>query len=379
MIVWEEILVANGGAILMMWFLLNCRRKNRENIRGEARLYDAMAVVNLLGALLETVSFWVDGEQFPGARALNMLTNSLCFLGTVSIGFLWSFYVDLLIYRNYKRTVRNAKFLLIPWLIEVFAILFNLFRPGFLFAVSEENIYHRGQWAIIGYVTLMFYFVYTTHLVYYSKRQGFNLNFFPVLYFIGPCLAGVLIQLFFYGITTSWASVAVALCFVQMQAYAENLYTDELSGLYNRRYLNSLLTKQARTNRRSLYGIMMDINDFKHINDSFGHGTGDQAICKMGDILFRSIPEGGIAIRYAGDEFIVLLPGGDEATALATAKEIDRHLSRFNHSGEAPFTLTVSMGWAGFDPQSGKEAFLTAMDEKMYEKKRKYHQRQNTR
>ena len=379
MIVWEEILVANGGAILMMWFLLNCRRKNRENIRGEARLYDAMAVVNLLGALLETVSFWVDGERFPGARALNMLTNSLCFLGTVSIGFLWSFYVDLLIYRNYKRTVRNAKFLLIPWLIEVFAILFNLFRPGFLFAVSEENIYHRGQWAIIGYVTLMFYFVYTTHLVYYSKRQGFNLNFFPVLYFIGPCLAGVLIQLFFYGITTSWASVAVALCFVQMQAYAENLYTDELSGLYNRRYLNSLLTKQARTNRRSLYGIMMDINDFKHINDSFGHGTGDQAICKMGDILFRSIPEGGIAIRYAGDEFIVLLPGGDETTALATAKEIDRHLSRFNHSGEAPFTLTVSMGWAGFDPQSGKEAFLTAMDEKMYEKKRKYHQRQNTR
>lgn len=379
MIVWEEILVANGGAILMMWFLLNCRRKNRENIRGEARLYDAMAVVNLLGALLETVSFWVDGEQFPGARALNMLTNSLCFLGTVSIGFLWSFYVDLLIYRNYKRTVRNAKFLLIPWLIEVFAILFNLFRPGFLFAVSEENIYHRGHWAIIGYVTLMFYFVYTTHLVYYSKRQGFNLNFFPVLYFIGPCLAGVLIQLFFYGITTSWASVAVALCFVQMQAYAENLYTDELSGLYNRRYLNSLLAKQARTNRRSLYGIMMDINDFKHINDSFGHSTGDQAICKMGDILFRSIPEGGIAIRYAGDEFIVLLPGGNEATALATAKEIDRHLSRFNHSGEAPFTLTVSMGWAGFDPQKGKEAFLTAMDEKMYEKKRKYHQRQNTR
>lgn len=379
MIVWEEILVANGGAILMMWFLLNCRRKNRENIRGEARLYDAMAVVNLLGALLETVSFWVDGEQFPGARALNMLTNSLCFLSTVSIGFLWSFYVDLLIYRNYKRTVRNAKFLLIPWLIEVFAILFNLFRPGFLFAVSEENIYHRGHWAIIGYVTLMFYFVYTTHLVYYSKRQGFNLNFFPVLYFIGPCLAGVLIQLFFYGITTSWASVAVALCFVQMQAYAENLYTDELSGLYNRRYLNSLLAKQARTNRRSLYGIMMDINDFKHINDSFGHSTGDQAICKMGDILFRSIPEGGIAIRYAGDEFIVLLPGGDETTALATAKEIDRHLSRFNHSGEAPFTLTVSMGWAGFDPQSGKEAFLTAMDEKMYEKKRKYHKSQNTR
>lgn len=379
MIVWEEILVANGGAILMMWFLLNCRRKNRENIRGEARLYDAMAVVNLLGALLETFSFWVDGKLFPGARALNMIANSLCFLGTVGIALLWTFYVDLLIYRNYKRTMRNAKFLLVPCLIEVLAILYNLLKPGFLFSVSEANIYHRGQWSIIGYVTLMFYFAYSTYLVYHSKRQGFNLNFFPVLYFIGPCLAGVLIQLFYYGITTSWASVAVALSFVQMQSFSENLYTDELSGLYNRRYLNSLLAEQTRTNRQSLYGIMMDINDFKHINDSFGHGTGDQAICKMGDILFHSIPEGGIAIRYAGDEFIVLLPGGDEATALATAKEIDRHLARFSHSGEAPFTLTVSMGWSPFDPGQGKEAFLAAMDEKMYEQKRKYHQGQNAR
>ena len=377
MIVWEEILVANGGAILMMWFLLNCRRKNRENIRGEARLYDAMALANLLGALLETFSFWVDGKLFPGARALNMLANSLCFLVTVSIALLWTFYVDLLIYRNYKRTMRNAKFLLVPWLIEVIAILCNLLKPGFLFSVSEANIYHRGQWAIICFVIPIFYFAYTTHLVYSSKRQGFNLNFFPVLYFIGPCLAGVLIQLFYYGITTSWASAAVALSFVQMQGYAENLYTDELSGLYNRRYLNSLLADQARTNRRSLYGIMMDINDFKAINDRFGHGTGDQAICKMGDILFRSIPEGGIAIRYAGDEFIVLLPGGDEATAKATAREIDRQLSRFNHSGEDPFTLTVSMGWSPFDPEQGKEAFLAAMDEKMYEQKRKYHQGQN--
>lgn len=377
MIVWEEILVANGGAILMMWFLLNCRRKNRENTRGEARLYDAMAVVNLLGALLETVSFWVDGKLFPGARILNYLTNSLCFLGTVSIGFLWSFYVDLLIYRNYKRTMRNAKFLLIPWLVEVAYIVRNLFGGGSIFTVSQDNVYHRGQLVVLCFATLFLYFLYTMLLVYRSKQQGINLNFFPVLYFIGPCVAGVLIQLFFYGITTSWASVAVALCFVQMQSYAKNLYTDELSGLYNRRYLNGLLAKQTRANRQNLYGIMMDINDFKHINDSFGHGTGDQAICKMGDILFRSIPEGGIAIRYAGDEFIVLLPGGNEATAKATAREIDRQLSRFNHSGEAPFTLTVSMGWAGFDPQNGKEAFLTAMDEKMYEQKRKYHRVQN--
>lgn len=55
-----------------------------------------------------------------------------------------------------------------------------------------------------------------------------NLNFFPVIYFVGPCFAGVLIQFLFYGITSSWVLVAVALIFVQMQSYAENLYMDDI-------------------------------------------------------------------------------------------------------------------------------------------------------
>lgn len=72
------------------------------------------------------------------------------------------------------------------------------------------------------------------------------------------------------GITTSWVLVAVALTFVQMQSYAKNLYMDELSGLYNRRYLNLVFAEIENTNRRPLHGIMMDINDFKCINDNWG-------------------------------------------------------------------------------------------------------------
>ena len=53
------------------------------------------------------------------------------------------------------------------------------------------------------------------------------------------------------------------------------------------------------------------INDFKYINDNFGHSMGDKANSTVGNILCRSIPDAGMAIRYAGDEFIVLLPGVD--------------------------------------------------------------------
>lgn len=372
-IVLEEILMANGLTVLMMWFLLLCRRKNRESLHVGDKIYDGMAIVNLLGALSETIAFLVDGKQFIGSRQINYVSNSICFIGTVSIGLLWCLYVELRIYRNYKRIFKKARFVMFPWVVEVIMVLCNLLGTGIMFKISEGNIYQRAAGAIVGYISLIIYFAYSIYLVHQSKKQGMNLNFFPVIYFVGPCFAGVLIQFLFYGITSSWVLVAVALIFVQMQSYAENLYMDELSGLYNRRYLNAVLTERKITIGKSLYGIMMDVNDFKYLNDNFGHSMGDKAICTLGNILLRSIPDGGIAIRYAGDEFIVLLSGVDTERVLATMDEINHNLSQFNESKIEPFTLSVSMGYAEFGAGDDTEAFLMHMDEKMYEEKRKYH------
>lgn len=161
--------------------------------------------------------------------------------------------------------------------------------------------------------------------------------------------------------------------FIQMQAYAQNLYTDELSGLYNRRFLNGMIEKRSQANKGSLYGIMIDINDFKSINDDFGHNIGDRTICQMGVVLFKSIPEQGIAIRYAGDEFVVLLSGVDENAVMTTMDEINRNLELFNASYDEQFKLSVSMGYARLGEGDDVATFLMHMDEKMYEEKRKYH------
>ncbi len=375
MLIYEEVLVANGITMLTMWFLLNFRRKNRENIHTEDRIFDGMVFINFLGALFETVSFVIDGKDVAFGRAINYITNSLCFAGTVSIGMLWCLYVDFRIYRNYKRTTRHAEIVMLPWCLEIASIICNLFGTNILFQISDDNVYQRCNGSIIGYVTLMIYFCYSIYLVYHSKEQGINLSFFPVQYFVGPCLAGVIIQLFCYGITTSWISVAVALMFVQMHSYAENLYMDELSGLYNRRYLNGVLEEQTNNKGRALHGIMMDINDFKSINDRFGHNIGDRAICTMGDILFKSIPDGGMAIRYAGDEFIVLLTKADTKTVILTMDEIKNNIIQFNESNVEEFTLSISMGYTEFGPEDDAEKFFARMDKKMYEEKRKYHQK----
>ena len=75
--IFEEIFMANGTAIIMMAFLLYCRHRNRESIHADDRIYDWMTLITLLGAVIDTLTFLVDGQSFVGARCLNYLTNSL--------------------------------------------------------------------------------------------------------------------------------------------------------------------------------------------------------------------------------------------------------------------------------------------------------------
>ncbi len=369
----EEIIIANGVAILMMLFLLDCRRKNRESLRVEDKFYDNMALFTLLGAAIETVSFLVDGQEFAAGIVLNYATNSLCFFITVSIGFMWCIYVELYIYKNYKRAFRRANYLAIPWLIELVLIIVNLFDTDVLFHITTYNVYQRGSLVLVGYFSLMFYFGYSIFVVFRSGKEGINLTFFPVMYFVGPCIAGVLIQMFRYGITTAWLSVAIALTFVQMQNYSENILVDDLSGLYNRRYLDRILKKYNNVKRKQLYGIMLDVNDFKKINDNFGHSTGDRAIFVMGTILTRILPEKGIVMRYAGDEFIILLLDASEENAKDAIVNLHRALARFNESKAEKFCLSVSAGYAEYTKEDDEESFLKHMDEEMYKIKREYH------
>ena len=164
----------------------------------------------------------------------------------------------------------------------------------------------------------------------------------------------------------------MALGFVQLQLYADNVYRDELSGLYNRRFLNKVLAKQESEARGDMYGIMMDINDFKHINDAFGHCTGDVAICSMGEALLKSTPDKGIAIRYAGDEFMVLLPDATEETTRAVMRTIHENLDRFNAEKTAAFNLSVAMGFAKYEPKDTAEDFMRKMDADMYDDKNRH-------
>ncbi|WP_157730004.1 GGDEF domain-containing protein [Bacterioplanes sanyensis] len=149
--------------------------------------------------------------------------------------------------------------------------------------------------------------------------------------------------------------------------------TDELTGLYNRRYLLRGMEKHAALADReglSFVAVFIDIDHFKHINDSHGHSIGDQVLAELAMVLRRSVREADMASRYGGEEFVLLLSGVDLVEAAPVLERI-RQVIIDGAFSEQQLPLTVSMGVAQFRVGECVEKLLARADHLLYEAKRR--------
>jgi diguanylate cyclase (GGDEF)-like protein len=123
--------------------------------------------------------------------------------------------------------------------------------------------------------------------------------------------------------------------------------TDALTGLYNHRIFHERLREEvirASAGRTSVALVMLDLDDFKKVNDVYGHGVGDELLLKLADVLRGCVRQTDIVCRIGGEEFGLILPGADEEIAIALGKRIADQLGTLEV--EAAGRLTVSTGVA---------------------------------
>jgi diguanylate cyclase (GGDEF)-like protein len=167
--------------------------------------------------------------------------------------------------------------------------------------------------------------------------------------------------------------LAVALESVRLQAAVRALtYTDELTGLHNRRFFERELkreTERARRFRRSLSLVILDVDHFKAYNDTFGHRAGDEALRRVALHLADAVPRQVDAVaRYGGEEFVVLLAETDLDGARLVAERIRRSVES---SDEFRRPLTISAGIAITLGEDGDaEGLVLRADEALYQAKR---------
>lgn len=371
-----EILIVNGIGVFLMLRLFIARSDGLESHFPWERLFSAMIWLTTLGCSLEALSFVIDGKQFPLCRELNYVLNSICFLSTCTVGYLWCLFVDFRTFNSPRRVRKSTLFLSLPLILQVIVTLINLSGNGILFSVSEQNVYRRGSLVSVPYLILFFYFLYSLHLTDISKKNGLHLKTLSASSVVIPCTIGTIVQGMCYGITLGWTAVAISLVHIYQQTQFLNFFTDSLSMLYNRRYLDRILQFISHNAITNVYGVMIDVNDFKHINDAFGHAAGDRAIRHIARILSKSIPDSGLAIRYAGDEFILLLRAEEPSTISTLICSIEKEVDAWNQSQVEPYPLSFAMGYSQFDiTRMTVDEFLTDMDRRMYDNKHAHYEK----
>ncbi|MBE0558236.1 MAG: diguanylate cyclase, partial [Proteobacteria bacterium] len=155
--------------------------------------------------------------------------------------------------------------------------------------------------------------------------------------------------------------------------------TDPLTGLANRREFDEALDSEwnrCLRQRVPLSLIMADVDHFKNYNDSFGHKAGDQRLCHIADAMKRHARRAGdLAVRYGGEEFVLLLPNLDAASAFNLAETIRNSMqdaARKANGRHPAERITMSFGVATMAPEEVKnpESLVLDADRAMYEAKR---------
>ena len=132
---------------------------------------------------------------------------------------------------------------------------------------------------------------------------------------------------------------------------------DPVTGLFNRRYFETQIqaeVQRARRQQQDLALLMVDIDDFKRINDTLGHLEGDRALRDVADLLRRGVRIFDLCARYGGEEFAIVMPGATRHVAVQVAERIRRGMHERSQQSVAPMTVSIGVGLPGARSDGGR-------------------------
>ena len=169
-----------------------------------------------------------------------------------------------------------------------------------------------------------------------------------------------------------WLSVGLidAVFGYKCGVYIKSIFKDSLTGLYNRSFLFLFLDKELANPKGSISLLMLDIDDYKRINDNYGHLMGDIILKQVSTLLKTNLRPNDCAFRWGGDEFIIVLPATDKAIAMKIAERLRAVFTEFDfNSPPAVLRLTVSIGVACVSNSIDKDALVNLADKALYKAK----------
>ena len=354
------------GLVLLIGNSWRWKRNDRAN-----QLFIFMLALVTVTCITEPMSFVLDGRPGMFWRVLIYVCDTWTFTANLLASATWLIFLIL----HLTGTIDKIHAAIINAVVAVCLVLLviNLFTP-IVYKINETNSYERLPMYYVFLAVDMSMLVdsFITYAV--IRMKGRRLKFFFFWVYSIPVILGAIIQSKFYGTSMIAPCMMISLAGLMSTLQNDMIFKDKLTGIYNRYYLDQLEEELKRDKDGSYTFLMIDINDFKSINDRFGHLTGDQAIADTADILKKAVGAKGAAIRYAGDEFVVVLSTKSEIDTDIFIANIKKGFDQFNEAGTAKYELHVSMGYDIVNLRhTTMDEVMNRIDKLMYEDKTRYY------
>lgn len=329
----------------------------------------------VLEALAASVSTLGSAHLIPYPAWLSWLTAGLNLAATLFVCYFWFLFIDAQSSRGFFARRKMYLIILLPLLVDLACIVLSVWN-GCIFSIDAHTGYQRGRLYFVQVAACYFYYFVSIWICFDGYRHGsvVECDLFRklFLYSLLP-VAGGIMQVYSPVLPYTTAAMVVSVFYTFIRLQNQRINTDAMTGLNNKlctqRYIEQM---SASASRAPFYLFMIDINYFKHVNDAYGHLTGDLAILIVADALRRAVGKyGGFVGRFGGDEFTAVV----RVDRIHASEDFEQRLNlnieslmekRYVH---LPLSVSVGCTIAEHSGEDVDEIFNRA-DRILYEKKR---------
>jgi diguanylate cyclase (GGDEF)-like protein len=354
---------------LVLFFSLRTQSSQREK---NNRTFVIILWITVAMLIIESVILELSGVNGSLVNIILIIGKMLYLVCVPILSYLAALYLEFEL--NSSKWVFKRKHIMyvIVFLISIVFIILSI-DGHYLFEITSNNIVERGFLSsyfvfIIFVTTLISLFMTIKKNRILDKKDMLALSSFllPITFAIGMYFISDKTNLI---LNSFVISLLISYTFTQIKITSK----DFLTGLFNKREFEYQLEKIKHNSRKNekIYGMIIDLDDFKKINDEYGHREGDSALVEAGTIFKSSVRAKDFVSRIGGDEFAIIFPAEDTEVANQIISRIHENLDDFNKNSNYKYDLKISYGYDFYDETKYPSVidFFNHIDSMMYQQK----------
>lgn len=356
-------IVAIIVSLIFLKNILNCLDK--KEVKNKA--FIDMLTLTTVELIIETLTCIINGQPYTWLIPISSILHVFLFGLAPFCIYQWYVFAKLWVNNNIDNKWQNNILLLLPAIANLILVVLSPFLK-LEFYITQYNVYQRGTLFFMPVAISYFYLFCGFRTIYINKNKVSRIEFIPLFMFGIFTSTASLIQAVFYGLLLMWSSIAYSLIILYLYLQQRMTQIDYLTGAWTREKFHNYLSSRIKQKSKKFSIAFIDLDNFKEINDVFGHSGGDQALIDLVSVIKGVLRNEDSIARYGGDEFVLFLNADSKHEVCKIIKRVHEALADYNRCSGAPYKLSFSCGYEiyDFDRPMTVDEYINCVDKLMY-------------